>query len=319
MRRAVNCLLPLLLVVLFSLGTPVRAHDGLPITVTLTEQPGGVFRAGMLLPPAVPERQMRAMSLSPPCRPAGPSLFTCPDGLDSARLRLEWPAGIPSLAVLVRVSWRDGQRANAVSSAGATAIELPHREEAGQVFGSYFRIGLEHILFGWDHLLFVACLALIAARPRRIALMVTGFTLGHAVTITAVSLGLAGLPIAPVEAVIALSIMALAAEIARGQRPGLLARFPLALSASFGLLHGFGFASALAEIGLPRTELGTGLLAFNLGIELGQLAFVAALWGLTRLPRPAALRLDWLRLGFTTVVGSTATYWLIIRLPALGS
>lgn len=318
MRRAVERLF-LLPVLLFALGSPARAHDGLPITVTLAEQPGHVFRASLLLPPAVPEAQRPRLSLSSPCRPVSLRDFACPGGLDGARLGLEWPAGIPSLAILVRVGWRDGQQATTVSEVGAAEVDLPRREEAGQVFLSYFRIGLEHILFGWDHLLFVACLALMAARPRRIALMVTGFTLGHAVTITAASLGLAGLPIAPVEAVIALSIMALAAEIARGERAGLLARYPIAISAGFGLLHGFGFASALTGIGLPRSELGMGLLAFNLGIELGQLAFVAALWGVTRLPRPAAANAVTLRLVFAVLVGSTAAYWLITRIPALGA
>jgi hydrogenase/urease accessory protein HupE len=134
-----------------------------------------------------------------------------------------------------------------------------------------------HIWGGPDHLLFVAGLMLLARRPRRIVWAITGFTVAHSITLSVAALGLFRLPVAPVEAMIALSILFLAAEIARGDAASFSHRYPIALSFVFGLLHGFGFASALGEIGLPRTELTTGLLFFNVGVEIGQLAFIGAI------------------------------------------
>lgn len=299
-------------------ASPLLAHDGLPITVSISETTQNVYRTGLFLPPAVPEGQRPVLRLSPPCRAGSAGDFACPGGLAGSSLVLEWPSGIPAVAVMVRVKWRDGQDATILGEPGQGRIALPRREEAGQVFASYFRIGVEHILFGWDHLVFVACLMLIAGSGGRVALMISGFTIGHAVTITAASLGLAGLPIPPVEAAIALSIMVLAAEILRDDRTTLLWRHPMLITSGFGLLHGFGFSGALMEIGLPRTELGLGLLAFNLGIELGQLAFVAGLgvvaWLLARSPvaAPASLRR-----GFALAAGSLAAFWLYMRVPGL--
>jgi hydrogenase/urease accessory protein HupE len=185
------------------------------------------------------------------------------------------------------------------------------------VFGEYFNLGVEHILTGWDHLAFLLCLLVIAGTPRRILWTVTGFTAGHAVTISCSALGLASLPRAPVEAAIALSIMIVAGEIWRNDRSTLSWRFPLVVSSGFGLLHGFGFASALADIGLPQTEVPLALLAFNLGIEAGQLAFVLAcglVWLIVR-------RLPQRRLPSRAVAGATlalftgsiAGFWFVDR------
>ena len=309
-----------LLALLLALVTasPLLAHDGLPITVSISETEANLYRTRLFLPPAVPEAQRPAVRLSPPCRAGSAGDFTCPDGLAGSSVMLDWPSGIPAVAVMVRVRWNDGQGATSLGEPGQSRIALPRREEAGQVFASYFRIGVEHILFGWDHLVFVACLLLIAGSGRRVAVMISGFTIGHAVTITAASLGLAGLPMPPVEAAIALSIMVLAAEILRDDRSTLLWRHPMLITSGFGLLHGFGFSGALMEIGLPPTELGLGLLAFNLGIELGQLAFVAGLgvvaWLLSRSPVAAPARL---RRGFALAAGSLAAFWLYTRIPGL--
>lgn len=310
---------PLLAMVLGLLASaPLQAHDGLPITVTISETEDHHFRTGLFLPPAVPEIQRPSVRLSPPCRAGGAGEFVCPEGLAGASASLEWPSGIPAVAVMVRVKWRDGQSATSLGEAGESRIALPRREEAGQVLASYFRIGVEHILFGWDHLVFVTCLLLIAGGWRRVALMISGFTIGHAATITAASLGLAGLPLPPVEAAIALSIMVLAAEFLRDDQTTLLWRHPLLISSGFGLLHGFGFAGALMEIGLPRTELGLGLLAFNLGIELGQLAFVTVLAVLARLlAHVPAVNPVPLRRSFAVVAGSLASFWLYARVPGL--
>lgn len=141
---------------------------------------------------------------------------------------------------------------------------------------TYLVFGIEHILQGIDHLLFVACLIFIAGTWRRILVTITGFTLAHSITLTLATLNLVQVPVPPVEAVIALSIVFLAREIACHRRDTLTWRYPIAVSSIFGLLHGFGFASALRDIGLPQTEIPAALLAFNVGVEIGQIAFVAA-------------------------------------------
>jgi hydrogenase/urease accessory protein HupE len=159
----------------------------------------------------------------------------------------------------------------------------------------YAWLGFAHIWDGPDHLLFVAGLLLLAAFPRRIVWAVTGFTAAHSITLSLAALGVFRVPIAPTEALIALSIVFLAAEIARSDPDSFSHRFPVVLSFAFGLLHGFGFASALGEIGLPRSELTTGLLFFNVGVELGQLAFIAAAVTVIAAVRTVVSRSAWLK------------------------
>jgi hydrogenase/urease accessory protein HupE len=145
---------------------------------------------------------------------------------------------------------------------------------AFNVAKTYTGLGIKHILLGFDHLLFLLCLLFIAGSGKRILITITGFTLAHSLTLVLSALNIVNLSIAPVEAIIALSIVFLATEIAKGRRNTLTWRYPVAVSASFGLLHGFGFAAVLNEIGLPQTELATGLLFFNVGVEIGQLLFI---------------------------------------------
>ena len=147
----------------------------------------------------------------------------------------------------------------------------------GEVAWSYLVLGVEHILGGVDHLLFVLALLLIVRGGKRILITVTAFTVAHSITLVAATLGWVHVPGPPVEAMIALSIVFVAAEIVRGLqgKPGLTARAPWIVAFSFGLLHGFGFAGALAEVGLPQKAIPVALLTFNVGVELGQLIFVA--------------------------------------------
>jgi hydrogenase/urease accessory protein HupE len=194
------------------------------------------------------------------------------------------------------------------------SVILAKRADSLQVARAYGVLGVTHILGGWDHLLFVIALVLLVRRGWAVAKAVTAFTLAHSLTLAGVTLGLVGLRQAPVEALIALSIVFLAAELVRGGR-SVTVRYPWAIAFAFGLVHGFGFAGALKEIGLPEGEVPAALLAFNLGVEAGQLAVVlgvlAVLALLTRLARPAlapALRLA------AYAIGITASYWLIDRL-----
>ncbi len=179
--------------------------------------------------------------------------------------------------VLVRIQWLSGVTETARLDANKTEFTVVGTPSFLYVVKTYLTFGFEHILEGFDHLLFVACLIFIAGTWRRILITITGFTVAHSITLTLSALGLVHLPIIAIESVIALSIVFLAREIMLKNEQTLTWRYPIAVSASFGLLHGFGFASALSEIGLPQTEIPAALLAFNIGVELGQIAFVGVL------------------------------------------
>ncbi len=194
----------------------------------------------------------------------------------------------------------------------------------GEVALTYLRLGIEHILGGIDHLLFVLALVILVRDWRRVAITVTAFTVAHSITLAAATLGYVHVPAGPVEATIALSIVLVAVEIvnARRGRPSLTARWPWLVAFAFGLLHGFGFAGALSEVGLPQHAIPAALLFFNLGVEVGQLAFVALVMALAWwLPRAVA-RLALVGRGWTPArldtaaayaIGTVAAYWLIER------
>jgi hydrogenase/urease accessory protein HupE len=204
-----------------------------------------------------------------------------------------------STDVLVRIQKINGSKQVVRLTSDKASFIVAKDPTSLDVAKSYFVFGIEHILEGIDHLLFVACLIFIAGSGRRILITITGFTVAHSLTLTLATLNLVKLPIPPVEAVIALSIVFLAREIASERRDTLTWRYPVLVSASFGLLHGFGFASALGEIGLPPTEIPAALLAFNVGVEIGQILFVAgimfAVWLITKVFRARKKKaLDWL-------------------------
>lgn len=195
----------------------------------------------------------------------------------------------------------------------ATIAERPNRWAIAR---TYFVIGVEHILFGYDHLLFVVALVLLLSGFRTIAWAVTAFTLAHSLTLVGTTLGVMGLPQAPVEAVIALSIVFLAVEVVK-KRPDqqrLSERIPWVVAFLFGLLHGFGFAGALKEVGLPDTDVPTALLLFNVGVEAGQLVIVAVTLALLTLLRRMgpAIAARAVRIA-AYAIGMIASMWLIER------
>lgn len=193
----------------------------------------------------------------------------------------------------------------------ATILAEPDR---GQVLRSYFVIGAEHILMGWDHLLFVIALVLLVKRGWAVVGAATAFTISHSITLAASVLGFAGMPQAPVEALIALSILFLAVELTQGDRETWTRRWPWLVAFAFGLLHGFGFAGALAEIGLPQGEVPAALLAFNLGVEAGQIAVILLVLALRTGMARFAPQADAPALKLATYgIGITASYWLIDR------
>jgi len=223
--------------------------------------------------------------------------------------------------VLARISRLDGSRQVVRLSPSRPSFVVEAAPTIMGVAKTYLVLGVQHIWQGIDHLLFVVCLILIAGTWRRILVTITGFTIAHSITLALAALDLVRIPIPPVEATIALSIVFLATEIARKKRNTLAWRYPIAVSGSFGLLHGFGFASALGEIGLPQTEIPAALLCFNVGVEFGQIVFVGVVLGLVRgvssVLRSGELKpRDWLSriekpLAYS--VGSIAMYWTIGR------
>jgi hydrogenase/urease accessory protein HupE len=194
---------------------------------------------------------------------------------------------------------------------------------AFEVVRTYTVLGIEHILTGYDHLLFVLALVILVQGTRRLIATITAFTLAHSLTLFAATLGWIHVPGPPVEAVIALSIVFVAGEImhARQGRPGLTQRYPWIVAFTFGLLHGLGFAGALAEVGLPPLSIPMALLFFNVGVEIGQLIFIVVVLGAIAVVRRVARRLNmdapswWWRVPPYTI-GGVASFWVVQRLAA---
>jgi len=218
--------------------------------------------------------------------------------------------------VLLRVRLATGDEESVLLRGGNDSHTVAHAPTAGEVARSYVGLGVEHILLGVDHLLFVLGLMLVLHTRRTLVLAITAFTVAHSITLALASLGVARIPQAPVEAVIALSLVFLAAEILRQQRGqgSWVERNPWGVSFVVGLLHGLGFAGALREVGLPQSAVPLALLSFNVGVELGQLSFVAVvllvLAGARRLQSEPVPRARYIA---AYTIGSLAAFWVFER------
>jgi hydrogenase/urease accessory protein HupE len=220
---------------------------------------------------------------------------------------------------LVRIEFTDGTTWTDRLTPDRPSVRVPLRPTGWEVAQTYLLLGIEHILLGTDHLLFVLGLILIAPSLGKLIQAITAFTAAHSITLAGATLGLVHVPSKPVEAVIALSIAFLAMEIvrARGGKAGLAANAPWVAAFGFGLLHGFGFAGALKEVGLPVGNIPVALLFFNAGVEAGKLAFVAMVLGLAALLCLESWRLpSWVRVAPTYAIGSIAMFWVIERIAA---
>jgi hydrogenase/urease accessory protein HupE len=247
-------------------------------------------------------------------------------GLSGAKIFIDGLSALPT-DVLVRIERLDGSTEVHRLNRSLPSFVVAGTPQTWDVVNTYLVFGVEHILAGMDHLLFVACLILIAGSWRRILITITGFTIAHSVTLTLAALQWVRLPVPPIEATIALSIVFLAREIALERRDTLTWRYPIAVSATFGLLHGFGFASALSDIGLPQTEIPAALLAFNVGVEIGQVLFVASIisivWLMTKALQLFQLNLDGglrrLEKPIAFGVGSITMVWTVERVMVFWS
>lgn len=247
------------------------------------------------------------------------SIDAGPSGL--AGKRIEFPGlQVTITDVLIRAEMLDGRKWTTIARPSQPWVEIAASQTWLAVVGNYIVEGIRHILFGADHLLFVLGLLLIVANGWMLLKTVTAFTVAHSITLTIATLGYAEVPTTPLNAAIALSILFLGPEIVRSWRgeTSFTIRHPWVVAFAFGLLHGFGFASALTGAGLPRTELPLALLSFNVGVEAGQIAFIALVLALERSFRALEIRWPgWVQAlpGYT--VGSLGAFWTVQRLALL--
>lgn len=307
------------------LANPASAHEIRPAALELTEQADGNV-AVIWKQPVLSGRKLRMRPILPAqCAPpdqtsqefTGTATIeswqtTC--RLDQGEIRIE---GLEQTLtdVFVRLHFADGRKQTRLLRPASTAFSL-NATGGNSPASAYLRIGAEHMLFGWDHLLFVLGLLLLTPL-RKILWVISAFTAGHSLTLAITALGLFRLPSAPVELLIALSIFFLAVEVVRKQagKTSLSIRQPWMVAAGFGLLHGLGFAGALADIGLPKGQEIWALLLFNLGVEIGQILFVAAVlsgyWLISRLPLDQQ---KWLARPALYLVGAMGAYFTMTRI-----
>lgn len=241
------------------------------------------------------------------------------DGLASKRIEF---AGLQLTItdVLVRLEMHDGRKVTTIARPSEPWVEIPASQRWWDVIAAYVVEGVRHILFGADHLLFVLGLVLIVRDRWMLAKTVTAFTVAHSLTLAIATFGWARAPVLPLNAAIALSILFLGPEIVRSWRgeTSFAIRHPWVVAFAFGLLHGFGFASALTGAGLPRQDLPLALVSFNVGVEIGQIAFVGIILALERSFRQLEIR--WSRPvevlpGY--VVGALGAFWTIQRVAMM--
>lgn len=319
----------------FVFGLAAQAHESRPIYIELTELEPGRYRLDWKIPPSAPPASLPHIAMPEHCIPiSGPgasrptyhgrALYDC-KGPISGVLSIHYERANPVLSTMIRYMPRIGGEHLALLGPQETSWAPPLAETPARIAAQYLKMGARHIGSGVDHLLFLVCLIWIAGDLPRILITVTGFTIAHSLTLGLAALKILNVAIAPVEAAIALSILFLAREIYLGPRRTLAWRYPIAVSSAFGLLHGLGFAAALNEVGLPQTQLLAGLVFFNIGVEVGQILFVTAVFlaviGIRRAQAAGnsaiAGEQKW-RMTAGLAVGVTAAYWLAERTTTFG-
>ena len=317
----------------------VVADEARPVYVEVVENNTSQFLVKWKVPPVMPAGQEPYIRLQhPDCRVVdganaagliGRRLYQCdirdPDA--TFALKLDYPRSNPALTSLIVFKPFHAEPIQVFSGPEKTTVSIPVSTSANTVAKQYTVAGIEHILIGTDHLLFVLCLMIIAGSFKRLLLTVTGFTIAHSITLTLATLDIFRLPTELVELLIALSIVLLAVEIVKHKRaeegvaPSFTWRYPVTASSAFGLLHGFGFAVVLQELGLPAAMKVHALLFFNIGVELGQLMFIAAILALVSVlvrtigavARHQAVLVE----AVVYAVGVTSAYWLFERFAVL--
>ncbi len=333
MQQCVGLLLVALLLTALIGASSTWAHEARPAYLELKETAPGRWSvlwrtpvlAGMRLP-VVLRMPDGARNL------AEPTVQELADSLVERRSIDAGPSGLPGqriefaglqLAitdVLVRVDMLDGRSWTAIARPSQPWIEIAASQTWVGLAGTYVGQGIRHILFGADHMLFVLGLLLIVRDRWMLVKTVTAFTVAHSITLAIATLGYADVPVLPLNAAIALSILFLGPEIVRSWRgdTSFTIRHPWVMAFAFGLLHGFGFASALTGAGLPRQALPLALVTFNVGVELGQLGLIALILALEQSFRILEVRWPrWVAALPAYTVGSLGAYWTVQRLALL--
>lgn len=317
----------LMLILTCMLPAGLAAHSLRSAYLELRGDGAGGYAVRLGIPADFVDVTMLTVRLEPGCTPEGPPQLArdasrqtaswtlrCPEAAGERRLEADGLAALQA-DLIVRVI--EGERVQTGRlSPTAPALPLAGAESAWTVAATFLRLGIEHILTGYDHLLFIAALVLLVGDFRRLVVTATAFTLAHSLTLAAAVLGLVHIPPAPVEALIALSIAFVAAEIAR-HGEGAAGPRPWMMAFAFGLLHGLGFAGALSAIGLPQQAIPMALISFNLGVEIGQIGVIAVLLPLVALLRGLALRWPrWAPALAPYAIGSLAMLWTFERVAA---
>jgi len=304
-------------------GVAARAAHAHPVdaaSLTLTEVERGRFTVRFEAGSGTLQRQLATAPAVFPaaCRLERAGLTCGPAGLVGT-IEFPWLEGTMT-RLMVEIEWLDGARLLRIATAGARTLTVYGGTDGlaslKPVAFDYARLGVEHILTGFDHLLFVVALTLLVRKRRPLLVTITAFTVAHSLTLAATVLGLVTVPAAPVEATIALSIVLVCAECLR---PGdsLTRRAPWLVAFAFGLLHGLGFASALMDIGLPDKHIPAALLCFNVGVELGQLTVIAAVLALRALATRLRLARPPLSRSVVYAMGAVAAFWSLDRVAAV--
>lgn len=305
-----------------------HAHETRPAYLELREGEPGEFSVLWKTPMAGDARLALEPEFSGDATPATPVTTRTPPGAALQTWTLRAPAlrgqtlrirGLDHTMTdaLVRCEFADGTSWTQRLTPQQPAAGIPGKSSSWHTAGVYLKLGVEHILSGVDHLLFVLALLILTRGAWKLVKTVTAFTVAHSITLSAASLGLLHVPSAPVEAVIALSIVFVAAEIVQGYRgrAGIATRAPWIVAFAFGLLHGFGFAGALSAIGLPQGQIPLALLCFNVGVEAGQLLFIAVVLACAAMARRVTILLPrWTELVPPYAIGGTAMFWVIQRI-----
>ncbi len=330
---AMRCLRSLLLAAIALMPLASFAHEARPAYVEIKETAPGQFSvlfrtpvlAGMRLPLALQMPEGVRNVKPPEVDELADSLVerrwidAGPNGLAGKRIEI---AGLQLTITdaLVRVEHLDGRTIQAIARPSHPWVEIAASQSRWEVMGTYVVEGIRHILFGADHLLFVLGLLLIVRSGWMLVKTITAFTVAHSITLAVATLGYATAPALPLNAAIALSILFLGPEIVRVWRgeTSFTIRHPWVVAFAFGLLHGFGFASAMTSAGLPRQELPLALLSFNVGVEVGQLGFVALILAMERSFRVLEVRWPrWVQALPGYAVGTLGAFWTIQRVALL--
>jgi hydrogenase/urease accessory protein HupE len=328
--------LVLLLLVLLIVPAHSMAHEGRPVYIQVNEQEMGIVQLRWKIPPVMANGQEPIISLQGGCQRlksssylndknsslnllSGHNQYQCLKNNSAMRIVLNYPDNNPVLSSLINFQKYDGVSFSLFNGPDTLTIVLPEKMSLIRVAQQYIQGGFLHILSGLDHLLFVVCLILIVSGKRKLVLTITGFTLGHSITLSLASLGIINVHMNVVEVLIALSIVLLIVEITKVAlgypTESLIWRYPIIVSLVFGLLHGFGFASALTELGLPANMKISALAFFNIGVELGQLVFIVTVLGLIRLTSYVPISEGRIHspIVFLYAIGSLSGYWFIER------